>query len=63
MDLKTLRIVLTATSCAGLLCWAGCDSASNEPVIAATLSVTRGNQIKAAEILGLNRNTFAQKDP
>jgi two-component system nitrogen regulation response regulator GlnG len=31
------------------------------PLIAATLSVTRGNQIKAAEILGLNRNTLRKK--
>jgi two-component system, NtrC family, nitrogen regulation response regulator GlnG len=31
------------------------------PLIAATLSLTRGNQIKAAEILGLNRNTLRKK--
>ena len=31
------------------------------PLIAATLTVTRGNQIKAAEILGLNRNTLRKK--
>ncbi|HLH48602.1 MAG TPA: helix-turn-helix domain-containing protein, partial [Roseiarcus sp.] len=31
------------------------------PLIAATLAVTRGNQIKAAEILGLNRNTLRKK--
>ncbi len=31
------------------------------PLIAATLSATRGNQIKAAEILGLNRNTLRKK--
>ena len=31
------------------------------PLIASTLSVTRGNQIKAAEILGLNRNTLRKK--
>jgi two-component system nitrogen regulation response regulator GlnG len=31
------------------------------PLIAATLSVTRGNQIKAAEILGLNRNTLRKR--
>ncbi len=31
------------------------------PLIAATLAMTRGNQIKAAEILGLNRNTLRKK--
>ena len=31
------------------------------PLIAATLASTRGNQIKAAEILGLNRNTLRKK--
>ncbi len=31
------------------------------PLIAATLSATRGNQIKAAEVLGLNRNTLRKK--
>ena len=31
------------------------------PLIAATLSATRGNQLKAAEILGLNRNTLRKK--
>ena len=31
------------------------------PLIAATLTSTRGNQIKAAEILGLNRNTLRKK--
>ena len=31
------------------------------PLIAATLALTRGNQIKAAEILGLNRNTLRKK--
>src|SRR5271165_1393524 len=31
------------------------------PLIAATLSLTRGNQIKAAEILGLNRNTLRKR--
>ena len=31
------------------------------PLIAATLSMTRGNQIKAAEILGLNRNTLRKR--
>ena len=31
------------------------------PLIAATLGATRGNQIKAAEILGLNRNTLRKK--
>jgi two-component system nitrogen regulation response regulator GlnG len=30
-------------------------------LLAATLSATRGNQIKAAEILGLNRNTLRKK--
>jgi two-component system nitrogen regulation response regulator GlnG len=31
------------------------------PLIVATLAVTRGNQIRAAEILGLNRNTLRKK--
>jgi two-component system nitrogen regulation response regulator GlnG len=31
------------------------------PLLAATLAATRGNQIKAAELLGLNRNTLRKK--
>ena len=31
------------------------------PLIAATLASTRGNQIRAAEVLGLNRNTLQKK--
>ena len=31
------------------------------PLIASTLTLTRGNQIRAAEILGLNRNTLRKK--
>jgi two-component system nitrogen regulation response regulator GlnG len=30
-------------------------------LIALTLAATRGNQIKAAEVLGLNRNTLRKK--
>ena len=32
-----------------------------KPLIMATLRATSGNQIKAAEILGLNRNTLRKK--
>ena len=31
------------------------------PLIALSLSATRGNQIKAAQLLGLNRNTLRKK--
>ena len=31
------------------------------PLIIQTLKVTQGNQIKAAEILGINRNTIRKK--
>lgn len=31
------------------------------PLVAATLMATRGNQVKAADILGLNRNTLRKK--
>ncbi len=31
------------------------------PLLRATLAATRGNQIKAAELLGLNRNTLRSK--
>ena len=31
------------------------------PLIVQTLKVTQGNQIKAAEILGINRNTIRKK--
>ncbi|MBO0732829.1 MAG: nitrogen regulation protein NR(I) [Methylocapsa sp.] len=32
-----------------------------QPLISAVLAATRGNQIKAAEVLGLNRNTLRKK--
>ena len=31
------------------------------PLITATLEITRGNQVKAADILGMNRNTLRKK--
>ncbi len=31
------------------------------PLIVQTLKITQGNQIKAAEILGINRNTIRKK--
>ena len=31
------------------------------PLIIQTLKITQGNQIKAAEILGINRNTIRKK--
>ncbi len=31
------------------------------PLIMQTLQVTRGNQVKASEVLGLNRNTLRKK--
>lgn len=32
-----------------------------EPLIVETLKIAKGNQLKAAEILGLNRNTLRKK--
>ena len=31
------------------------------PLITAALAATRGNQIRAADLLGLNRNTLREK--
>ena len=31
------------------------------PLIVATLEITRGNQVKAADILGINRNTLRKR--
>ncbi|RVB50107.1 nitrogen regulation protein NR(I), partial [Mesorhizobium sp. M7A.F.Ca.CA.004.06.1.1] len=31
------------------------------PLVLASMTATRGNQIKAAELLGLNRNTLRKK--
>jgi two-component system nitrogen regulation response regulator GlnG len=31
------------------------------PLLTAALAVTRGNQIRAADLLGLNRNTLRKK--
>jgi two-component system nitrogen regulation response regulator GlnG len=31
------------------------------PLIALTLKATRGNQVRAADLLGLNRNTLRKK--
>jgi two-component system nitrogen regulation response regulator GlnG len=31
------------------------------PLVALTLSATRGNQLKAAELLGINRNTLRKR--
>ena len=35
----------------------------SRPLIRLTLAATRGNQVKAADVLGVNRNTPAQEDP
>ena len=32
-----------------------------EPLLTAALAATRGNQIRAADLLGLNRNTLRKK--
>ena len=40
---------------------AGSGSVVERPLIRLTLAATRGNQIKAAAMLGLNRNTLRKK--
>ena len=35
--------------------------ASAAPLLSMTLAATRGNQVKAAQLLGLNRNTLRKK--
>jgi two-component system nitrogen regulation response regulator GlnG len=32
-----------------------------QPLLSATLAATRGNQIRAADLLGVNRNTLRKK--
>ena len=39
----------------------GSCARSSGPLIALTLDATRGNQIRAAELLGVNRNTLRKK--
>lgn len=46
--------------CAGKL-YATCVQGLEEPLIQAVMQHTKGNQTKAADLLGINRNTLRKK--
>ena len=48
-------------ACRSGTCTTGVLAEVERPLIQMTLSATRGNQIKAAAMLGLNRNTLRKK--
>ena len=51
----------SATTCRRPASIIACCARLEYPLISAALAATRGNQIKAAELLGLNRNTLRKK--